>query len=234
MKTKFNDFLLEYMNNTHAEFTLNELIDKLQPYYSNLRNLNQYSDDAESDIDTCDYIYYEITKPTKYKRYYSLEINSNLPEYKKSKLEKLLEIYKNKVKNMGVIFSYELTTSHLYVFYKEQFVKRIKTPKYVYHSSDKSNLNDILHFGLIPKPLSISSEFKTAKNLDYPDAVFVTDANNIWHNYSNNAIFRIDTTKIDNKFFEDMNIPGGNYYVTFDKIPTSAIELVNNNTLLPN
>ena len=50
--------------NKILQFTLNELIDKLQPYYSNLRNLNQYSDDAESDIDTCDYIYYEITIKT--------------------------------------------------------------------------------------------------------------------------------------------------------------------------
>lgn len=125
------------------------------------------------------------------------------------------------------------------ISYKTLKIKRVKPLHYVYHQTKKENLESILKDGLIPK--DSSKWVETERSLEYPPAIFANnlisvDKYNLFHSRNQDYItLKIDTTKIKNIWYSDLNLTGDSkiskdnpskYIMTFDKIPPFAIELV--------
>ena len=124
--------------------------------------------------------------------------------------------------------------------YKNLKIKRIKPLRYVYHQTKKSNLNSILEYGLVPKDSSKWTDDDWT--LEYPPAIFASNLNDpkkydLFHYGDNDIItIKIDTTKIKNKWFSDLNLEDyentikkknrEEYIMTFDPIPPQALEII--------
>ena len=101
-------------------------------------------------------------------------------------------------------------------------------PKYIYHTSLKKNREFIKENGLIPienKQWSIE--------LDYPAVVFTSmDKNDLFDLDENRDVYKIDTTGLDNMWYQDLNLNTLNNYVhdkyimTFKEIPKENITMV--------
>lgn len=120
-----------------------------------------------------------------------------------------------------------LTTYHMKI--KDIYLKRVKATKYIYHTTKKENKQSIIKNGLVPK---LNKNFLDSDiNLSHPKAIFATMSNikDVWqYNPDENDLWQIDTSKIDNKWFQDLNMPNWKgLIVTYDKIPFDAIELRN-------
>jgi hypothetical protein len=99
--------------------------------------------------------------------------------------------------------------------------------KYVYHISPSKNRESILKQGLLPKN---NINFKDSPSLNHPPCIFVSINEPLWKvGTPNTDVWKIDTTKIKNKWWNDMNAElmfrGENLLMTFEKIEKSSIEL---------
>ncbi len=123
--------------------------------------------------------------------------------------------------------------------YKLLKIKRVKPFRYVYHQTKKANLDSILLNGLLPYDSSewVSDDW----TLEYPPAIFANnmpELNNydIFHKDKGDyVVLRIDTSKIKNKWFSDLNLTydelikknkPSKYIMTFEPILPKALKLM--------
>jgi hypothetical protein len=167
----------------------------------------------------------------------------NIEEKYEKEAEKIIKKNQRKIEKSGIFFTYrkskkkefnlkdedsfefEETGKFLVDFllhFKELYIKRVKPTRYVYHSTLKSNRDSILENGLEAKE---NINYSDSYILDHPPAVFATlEGEDLWR--SGGDIWKIDTTKINNKWFQDLNIPNfKGVIMTYDDIPPNAIEL---------
>jgi hypothetical protein len=116
------------------------------------------------------------------------------------------------------------------IFIKNIHTKRVKPNKYVYHCSDFKNRNSILEHGLKLTDHS-DSNYKHESSLVYPPSIFATNdgKDSIW-GFGNDDIWEIDTEKLPNKWWYDLNLYNNGHetisIMTFEPIPPKFIKLI--------
>jgi hypothetical protein len=191
-------------------------------------------------------------------RYYKVEL-INMPddEILHNKILKLIEKHKKKIFNNDVIMSYSShrmgnmefgedfemlptgTFHYNYILYfKTIHTTRVKPNKILYHFSPTEKRQSILDKGLIPMKSEDSERWADEKDLAYPPAVFCFNddvTNQGWHYVSKIDVWEIDTTKIPNKWWEDINNRYGrtDLIMTFEPIPPQFIKLHKSMVLKP-
>jgi hypothetical protein len=241
MKTKFNEFLLEYIKNEKlANYVLNNIMNKLKKYYSNYKfieiddNIKFMFDFKKILITENSDIAYNISYSV-YKDVINNEIKliskdesyDSILNLDKGNIKKYLQNLKFKYLEQGYIISYYQDIHYkLTIHIKDVYIKREKPPRYVYHTTTEKNLKNILDNGLELRN-SDQSEFNLT-NKTYPDAIFVSDYENLFTYKS--VILEIDTTMCNNKWFSDINSEEGRY-MTFEPINKNAIKKINSDEL---
>jgi hypothetical protein len=105
----------------------------------------------------------------------------------------------------------------------------VETNRFVYHTSNPIFRDQIEEMGLIPKGKSESWLSNTPIE---GEVIFATNSDDKkdWFNSTyDDDIYKIDTSKIDNIWYNDPNFgweDNKTYIITFDKIPRSAIKLI--------
>jgi hypothetical protein len=204
--------------------------------------LNENQDNNTDNVkDWMNYTFDEIQfiQPTK-------RTNSKKDSYKKMKVffsktdketnnrlkQKLTEL-KDVLLEKGIMISFFVNYSDVEIFFKRINVK-IEPTRYVYHSTSVNNRDSILKNGLIPKSSDDSKEWVYGIHLSYPKAIFATMVNletgiiNPWKNDDSVDIWRIDTDKLNNDWFIDLNYvdeKDNKHIMTFQPIPPKYLEI---------
>lgn len=153
-------------------------------------------------------------------------------------IDKIIKKYESKFLREGIVMShYKGTQSHLsddleildtydfkyHIYFKELYTSLIKPNRFVYHFSDKSRRESIQKNGILPTPHE-GGNWKFDSKLKYPDAVFAVNSET--DKWSSGDRWKIDTTKIKNKWWQDLNFRNRkDLIMTFDAIPPDAISL---------
>jgi hypothetical protein len=99
--------------------------------------------------------------------------------------------------------------------------------KYVYHTSNPIFRDKISEEGLIPKG---KSESWLSDTKIEGEVIFAVNSNNKrdwWNSTYDDDIYRIDTTELKNKWYNDPNFDSDNLHIiTFESIPKNSIELI--------
>ena len=99
--------------------------------------------------------------------------------------------------------------------------------KYVYHTSNPIFRDKISKEGLIPKGKSESWLSDTKIDGEVIFEVNSLDKNDWWDSTYDDDIYRINTSNLNNKWFNDPNFDlKDNRIITFENIPMSAIKLI--------
>ena len=111
---------------------------------------------------------------------------------------------------------------------KEKLVSFLKVipNKYVYHTSNPVFRDKISKEGLIPK--GKSETWLSDTNID-GKVIFVVNSNKEDYRFDStydDDIYRIDTTKLNNKWYYDPNFDDGLHLITIEKIPLNDIKLI--------
>ena len=174
----------------------------------------------------------------------SSDLELRIDDTYQNKSEKIIKIWQKKLTRYDIIVSYKLykergfdigdeldlipnnTFTYLFkIYFKNLHTKRIKPNRYVYHYSDPKNRDEILKNGLIPRPHKESQEWNNDIRLTYPDAIFaVNNESDVWRDIDK---WQIDTSKISNKWQEDLNFTNRpEFIMTFESIPVDFIKLM--------
>lgn len=108
-------------------------------------------------------------------------------------------------------------------------LKQVNVGKYVYHKSNPYFRDEISRIGLIPKGKSETWLSDTKIN---GKVIFATnsDNKNDWFDSTyNDDIYQIDTSKLNNEWFNDPNFgfkSDNKHVITFQPIPLNAIKLI--------
>lgn len=151
-------------------------------------------------------------------------------------IKKFVESLKKNLLNHNIILSYDIESDHennfnevtsLSVCIKNILTNLVKPNKYIYHTSKTENRESIEKNGLIPKYSGYWNH-----QLEYPPAIFAINGNTskLWfQNVDNRDIWRIDTEKLPNKWWEDLNIGFSDKtaIMTFDPIPSEYLKRIN-------
>jgi len=118
-------------------------------------------------------------------------------------------------------------------FLTESNYTEVKPNKYVYHTSNPMFRNQIAKQGLIPKGKSETWLSDTKIDGKVIFAINSDDKEEWWDSGYDDDIYKIDTSKLKNKWYFDPNYQSGVYkqdnitaVITFKKIPTKAIKLI--------
>jgi hypothetical protein len=109
-------------------------------------------------------------------------------------------------------------------------LKEIVPNRYVYHTSNPIYRERISREGLLPKGRSESWLTTTAIRGKVIFAVNSNDKEYVWNSTYDDDIYRIDTFSLDNKWYQDPNFEDGIHMVTFQAIPSQALELLHKGT----
>jgi hypothetical protein len=155
-----------------------------------------------------------------------LQLLNNLgyfPSIVKFELNNQLEQYSTKYssKEFRKLIDEEEPTYLIFVF-EPKYDQIITSPKYIYHVTDLKFLENIKSIGLKPKTLN--------KRASHPERIYFSlndQANNIlWgkmkYHIKNGILLTIDTTKLNNTFYNDPNFQDLGIY-TYENIPPSSI-----------
>lgn len=168
-------------------------------------------------------VYYEL----------SLSVKSD------SKVDKIIKKYENIFLKQGIIMSHykghetdldvDLNPTGVHfkytIYFKDLYTNLIKPDRYVYHYSNTSNQESILNNGILPTPHS-GGNWRVDSKLKYPDTIFAVNSEK--ERWNSGDRWKIDTTKIKNKWWEDLNFKNRkDLIMTFDPIPKEAISLDN-------
>ena len=108
---------------------------------------------------------------------------------------------------------------------KDLYLKRVKPPQFVYHVADKSNYSSIKKNGLIAG--ANVQEYGHYYGYDKPFVFATINSNRLFLNNDDLDVWIIDTTLIDNKWYEDFNYEGKKNHIITDKdIPASALKRI--------
>lgn len=149
-------------------------------------------------------------------------------------LYKKLEELKEKLIEENILISYDILWDVCVIYFKKLRTKEIIPLPYVYHCSPVKNRESIKKNGLIPKGLEDSTYWSAISRLSYPPMIFATNASkgengkiDVWRDDDNWDIWRIDTEKLPNKWWVDLNFFGSetNYIMTFEPIPPKFLTL---------
>jgi len=221
------------------------MITTINEYINNKRNAKYYVKNLLTEI-----AYIIGKKPDFVWEDYNDKLSIRNIEVKYStKIDKIFKKYENIFIKNGIWMKWKNSTSEdvkigddltsfhrtgrllstYYMSIKDIYLKRIKPTKYVYHTTKKENKEEILKNGLIP---SLNKNFLDSDiNLSHPEAIFATMSNieSVWQfDPKKKDIWEIDTTKIDNKWYQDLNMPGREgLIVTYETISPDSIELRN-------
>jgi hypothetical protein len=103
----------------------------------------------------------------------------------------------------------------------------VKPNKYLYHTSNPMFRDKIAKEGLIPKG---KSEAWLSNTNIKGNVIFAVNSDNKkdwWDSTYDDDIYRIDTTKLKNKWYSDPNFDlKDNRIITFEKIPANSIKLI--------
>ena len=200
---KWKDYLLESINNLkYNNWILNKIKDEISKKY---------------DIEKFD-IFGGILNI----KFADIEVN-NLFRNDKNIMKRLISKYSSAYNTITI--GYVGSGYSIDIMIKDLFNERVKPPKYIFHVSDKSNRKYILKFGLIPK--SNVNEYGYYYGYDKPFIFATMKNNNLFMNNDNLDVWVIDTTKINNKWFEDFNYRGKkNHIITQDPIPPTALKII--------
>ena len=159
-------------------------------------------------------------------------------ETNKKLKEKLTELKEVLLEN-GIMISFFINYSEVEIYFKQINVK-VKPTRYVYHSTSVENRDSILKNGLIPKSSDESKEWRYSIHLSYPKAIFATMVDlkngviNPWKNDDTVDIWRIDTNKLNNEWFVDLNYvdeKNNKHIMTFQPIPPKYLEIAKKGVL---
>ena len=206
-----------FINKNNIYFLINKLI----------QNISENFDDVH------------VVENEKYHKnnvvYYHLQINPIKPK-EISKIEKLLKIFiqifeKNELYFYFTSKRYNNNGLFTYVYdcyVKNDKIQRVKPPKFVYHATDKNNRESIYEYGLSPK-----SNYRWSNHLWYRPSIFASsNIDNMFKSGKQYDIWIIDTEKIQNKWYLDLNInkyigyEHNDYIMTFEHIPPQALDLL--------
>ena len=230
----YNEFLLEVVKNEkYASYIFDNIVQEI----SKIIPIEKVSEIPR--INPVDKISLTIDK---LKEYWVLNLyyNGNIEITILNRIINILDKYRIKLLNSNILLSYThniknkkfynkyADSNQISVYYKDIYVKRVSPKKYYYHFTDNKNLPSILKNGLIPKSW-FNSQWGNLVNKAYPDAIFVSDAKNL---FFGDTLLRIDTTNISNKWFDDLNMEEDRY-MTFEPIPPEAIDVVSPMELTP-
>jgi hypothetical protein len=195
---------------------------------------------------------------------YKLDINiQSVDESIIKKIEKIINKYKDVFSKNNMILSYhkgvypnleffdddggigvDFRSSGTYytqfvIYIKNLLTSRVKPNKFIYHYSPSENRNSILEYGIIPKSSKESVRWSKETELEYPPLIFAVNDEHEkggWYYVSKVDVWEIDTEKIDNIWWRDVNSKffRTDLIMTDKAIPNSAIKLVNSLTLKPN
>ena len=109
----------------------------------------------------------------------------------------------------------------------------VETNRYVYHTSNPIFRDKIASEGLIPKAKSeawLSNTKIDGKVIFAVNTIFTSVQSNSddykWDSTYDDDIYQIDTSKINNQWYNDPNFNDGKHIITFDSIPLQAIKLI--------
>ena len=109
----------------------------------------------------------------------------------------------------------------------------VETNRYVYHTSNPIFRDKIASEGLIPKAKSEAwlSDTKIDGKVIFAvntrsTSVQSTSDDYKWDSTYDDDIYQIDTSKINNQWYNDPNFNDGKHIITFDSIPLQAIKLI--------
>lgn len=148
-----------------------------------------------------------------------------------NRLKQKLNELKGVLLENGIMISFFINYSDVEIYFKQINVK-VEPTRYVYHSTSVDNRDGILKNGLIPKSSDDSKEWVYGIHLSYPKAIFATMVNletgiiNPWKNDDNVDIWRIDTKKINNEWFVDLNYvdeKDNRHIMTFQPISSKSL-----------
>jgi len=98
---------------------------------------------------------------------------------------------------------------------------RIKPPRFVYHATALSNLESIKKDGLVLKSIK-DGNYSDQTDLIYVPSIFA--ATDSYKTFGIELILEIDTHKINNKWWIDLNTENFYHIMTFEAIPPEAIK----------
>ena len=172
-------------------------------------------------------------------------------DYKKQTIIEIKKL-RNQLLKSGTFFTYKSTTKHQMKFENEndkesfdfvidyelpqleEFImnikdthyNRVKPPRYLYHKTGHENFRSIYENGL---EIRENEKYKLEPHFDHPKGIYASSEQDFF-GYSNEDEWRIDTTKINNKWWRDYNLYNKDQqkksFVTYEPIPPSAIELI--------
>ena len=171
------------------------------------------------------------TKKSKNYTHTTIVFTDTSKEIKKLLKEKLNEL-QNTLLNDGIMLSYFINYDEVEIYFKRTDIGIVPT-QYVYHVSSVDNRKDISKYGLYPKSSDESKRWNHAKYA-YPKAIFATMVNqktglvNPFGSGNGFDIWQIDTSKLSNKWFIDLNYTGEKdncHIMTFEPIPHKYLKL---------
>lgn len=115
----------------------------------------------------------------------------------------------------------------LYESFLNSHLVEVEPNKYLYHTSNPIFRDKITKEGLIPKGKSEAWLSDTKIDGEVIFAVNSDDKEDWFDSTYDDDIYRIDTSKLENKWYVDPNFDlEDKRIITFDKIPVSSIELI--------
>ncbi len=109
--------------------------------------------------------------------------------------------------------------------FNENKHKPVETNRYVYHTSNPIFRDKIASEGLIPK--AKSEAWLSDTKIDGKVIFAVNNSDGYkWDSTYDDDIYQIDTSKINNQWYNDPNFNDGKHIITFDSIPLQAIKLI--------
>jgi len=161
------------------------------------------------------------------KHYKSLiTLNINEQEVKGTHVNKIFKYLDSQAIHLlksGYLLGYVCVApySKLVLIVKDAKGSRANVPRFVYHSTSKENIDNIKKDGIILKHHNMGN-YKDIIDLIYPPSIFVVTDYNPFHKY-NNLMLKIDTSKINNKWWIDFNMDRLDCLMTYEPIPYEAI-----------